>query len=167
MTVTEYNLIVQNHADHLFRFLVKSTRDEHTADDLVQLSFERLWKNKHKVKQSKAKSYLFTIGYNAMIDYFRKNKRISFLEKIPDSSVQDITMNFELKDWIEQGLNQLNDLQRSLIVLRDYEGYSYREIGEITGLSESQVKVYIFRGRKAMKEFLTKHYAHELKNYGY
>ena len=43
-----------------------------------------------------------------------------------------------------------------MILLRDYEGYDYKEIGEITGLSESQVKVYIYRGRVALKEFIGK-----------
>ena len=42
--------------------------------------------------------------------------------------------------------------QRSVILLRDYEGYSYKEISELTGLSESQVKVYIYRGRLFLKE---------------
>ena len=50
--------------------------------------------------------------------------------------------------------NVLPEIQRSLILLRDYEGYSYEEIGNITGLNESQVKVYIFRGRLALKNYL-------------
>jgi RNA polymerase sigma-70 factor (ECF subfamily) len=39
-------------------------------------------------------------------------------------------------------------------MLRDYEGYDYEQIGEITGLNESQVKVYIYRARVAMKDYL-------------
>jgi RNA polymerase sigma-70 factor (ECF subfamily) len=39
-------------------------------------------------------------------------------------------------------------------MLRDYEGYAYQEIGEITGLNESQVKVYIFRARAALKKYI-------------
>ena len=45
-------------------------------------------------------------------------------------------------------------MQKSVVLLRDYEGYNYAEIAEITGLSESQVKVYIFRARKALKEYI-------------
>jgi RNA polymerase sigma-70 factor (ECF subfamily) len=41
-------------------------------------------------------------------------------------------------------------------LLRDYEGYSYDEIGEITGLNESQVKVYIYRARISLKNYLVK-----------
>lgn len=167
MNKVEYNTVVNDHADHLFRFLVKSTKNEHTAHDLVQTAFERLWKNREKVEAKKAKSYLFTVGYNAMIDFFRKEKRINFPEQLPDQAIQTNPTNFELTEWIEQGLNTLSQIQRSLILLRDYEGYSYQEIGEITELSESQVKVYIFRGRKALKSFFEKNYGQELKQYGY
>ena len=51
-------------------------------------------------------------------------------------------------------LEKLPAVQRSVILLRDYEGYNYREIGEITGLSEPQVKTYIFRGRVALRNYL-------------
>ena len=50
----------------------------------------------------------------------------------------------------------MSEIQRSVVMLRDYEGYPYDEIGEITGLSESQVKVYIFRARKALKQYIGK-----------
>jgi RNA polymerase sigma factor (sigma-70 family) len=49
---------------------------------------------------------------------------------------------------------KLPDMQKTVLLLRDYEGYDYAEIGKITNLSESQVKVYIFRARKEMKKYL-------------
>ena len=60
----------------------------------------------------------------------------------------------DLKEILNEALNQLPEIQRSVIMLRDYEGYSYEEIGEITSLKEAQVKVYIFRGRKFLKEYI-------------
>ncbi len=62
----------------------------------------------------------------------------------------------DLKEILNKAVEQLPDVQRSVILLRDYEGYSYREIGEIAGLSESQVKVYIFRARIFLKKFIGK-----------
>ena len=59
-----------------------------------------------------------------------------------------------LDEILEQALSRLPDIQRSVILLRDYEGYSYEEIGQITGLNASQVKVYIYRGRLSMKRFI-------------
>ena len=60
----------------------------------------------------------------------------------------------DLKEILDEALNRLPGLQKSLILLRDYEGYNYEEIGKITGLNESQVKVYIFRARTALKNYL-------------
>ena len=55
---------------------------------------------------------------------------------------------------MNEALSKLNDIQRAVILLRDYEGYNYNEIGKITGLSESQVKVYIYRARIILKEYI-------------
>ena len=61
-----------------------------------------------------------------------------------------------LKRALEQALARLNDVQRSLVLLKDYEGYSYEEIGEITGLNESQVKVYLHRARIQLKNYIVR-----------
>jgi RNA polymerase sigma-70 factor (ECF subfamily) len=61
-----------------------------------------------------------------------------------------------LHDVLNGALEQLPTIQKSVIMLRDYEGYSYEEIEEITGLNESQVKVYIYRARVALKEYIGK-----------
>ena len=58
------------------------------------------------------------------------------------------------KKVLQEALNRLNETQRSLVMLKDYEGYSYEEIGEITGLNESQVKVYLHRARLQLKTYL-------------
>ena len=49
---------------------------------------------------------------------------------------------------------RLPEIQKTVVLLRDYEGYNYSEIAEITDLSESQVKVYIFRARKTLQSYL-------------
>jgi RNA polymerase sigma-70 factor (ECF subfamily) len=59
-----------------------------------------------------------------------------------------------LKALLDNALSQLNELQRSAILLRDYEGYSYLEIGDILDLNESQVKIQIFRGRKKLQNII-------------
>jgi RNA polymerase sigma-70 factor (ECF subfamily) len=62
----------------------------------------------------------------------------------------------DLKKVLEEALSRLSETQRSLVLLKDYEGYSYDEIGKITGLSESQVKVYLHRARVQLKDYLVK-----------
>jgi RNA polymerase sigma-70 factor (ECF subfamily) len=53
-----------------------------------------------------------------------------------------------------EAVNKLNHTQKSLVMLKDYEGYSYEEIGKITGLNESQVKVYLHRARLTLRNYL-------------
>ena len=84
MTEFEYNECVNNHADGLFRFIVKNLRHEEDARDIVQSSFEKLWKNRDQVEAEKSKSYLFTVGYNQMIDHIRKNKRVHLPKSLVD-----------------------------------------------------------------------------------
>jgi len=60
----------------------------------------------------------------------------------------------DIKEILDEGLRRLSEIQQSVILLRDYEGYSYEEIGEITGLNESQVKVYIYRARVFLKNYI-------------
>ena len=62
--------------------------------------------------------------------------------------------NLDLQTQLDEALDQLPEIQLTVVLLRDYEGYAYDEIGEITNLTESQVKVYIFRARKRLQEIL-------------
>jgi RNA polymerase sigma-70 factor (ECF subfamily) len=154
MTVSEYNQCVDLHADALYRFVVKNLEDGDMANDVVQDTFEKVWLKLDQVDPNKAKSYLFTTGYHTMIDKIRKEKRSTQLEDYHEDLVQTENKYSDIKKVLDKALNTLNEIQRSVIMLRDYEGYSYEEIGEITGLNESQVKVYIYRGRLALKSYL-------------
>lgn len=154
MTIQEYNQCVNTHSDNLYRFILKSMRDTNRAEDVVQDAFEKLWLKIDNVEVNKAKSYLFTIAYNKMIDIFRKENRSSFIE---DSDLETGSENHsynDIKDILDEALKKLPEIQRTVVMLRDYEGYNYKEIGEITNLNEGQVKVYIFRARKALKNYL-------------
>ena len=73
-----------------------------------------------------------------------------------DAKVTNKTSDYDSKKILHEALNRLNETQRSLVLLKDYEGYSYEEIGKITGLNESQVKVYLHRARLQLREFIVK-----------
>jgi RNA polymerase sigma-70 factor (ECF subfamily) len=154
MTVNEYNQCVDQHSDGVYRFILKNIRDEEAAMDIVQDAFEKMWMKFREVKASSAKSYLFTTAYNRMIDYTRKEKRMERMAEGYDYGMMDSSHYSDVKQVLDEALQRLPQIQKSVILLRDYEGYSYEEIGQITGLSESQVKVYIFRGRMALKDYL-------------
>jgi RNA polymerase sigma-70 factor (ECF subfamily) len=156
MTEKEYNDCVNLYADNVYRFIYKNLRHEEDARDVVQSAFEKLWRNREDVDPVKCKSYLFTVAYNQMIDHLRKAKRISLKEDFrEDMKVQSREIN-NARKILNEALSRLNETQRSLVMLKDYEGYSYDEIGKIMNLSESQVKVYLHRARMQLKDYLVK-----------
>ena len=154
MTADDYNDCVKLYADGLYRFMLKSTRQVEDARDLVQSSFEKLWEHRLEVNAVKSKAYLFTIAYHKMIDMNRKNSRLEFRENLPDLLESRTGNHMRLKDVLEKALGRLNERQRSLVLLKDYEGYSYEEIAEITGLNSTQVRVTLHRARLQLKEWL-------------
>jgi RNA polymerase sigma-70 factor (ECF subfamily) len=154
MTDREYNDCVTLYADSVYRFILKNLRREDDAKDVVQSAFEKLWKNRGSVDTVKSKSYLFTIAYHQMIDHLRKEKRIELRSVFKEEAIVSDRPVHPLKKTLEVALARLNETQRSLVLLKDYEGYSYLEIGQITGLTESQVKVYLHRARIQLKNYL-------------
>lgn len=156
MNTKEYNKAVDAFADKIFRFVKSNSGNSMLAEDVVQDSFERLWINRNSVDFDKAKSYLFTIAYRRMIDIMRKEKRINLTNEFCDSATHDFTGITDLNEILHMAVSKLGEVQRTVVLLRDYEGYSYQEIAEITGLNETQVKVYIFRARKFLKEIIGK-----------
>jgi RNA polymerase sigma-70 factor (ECF subfamily) len=149
----EYNNCVDKYADGLYRFALKMMNDADTAKDIVQESFEILWNRRKTVEQSKAKSYLFTVAYHSMIDRKRKHKLFAQYSETTFDEI-DSKQYSDLNEILHQVAERLPDIQRSVLLLRDYEGYSYEEIKEITGLTLSQVKVYIHRARLQMRLYI-------------
>ena len=156
MTEKEYNECVNNYADNVYRFILKNLRHEEDAKDVVQTSFEKMWRNREDIDAAKSKSYLFTVAYHQMIDHIRKVKRIQLQDEFTDKTRIQNKQVHNLKKVLEDALPRLSETQRSLVLLKDYEGYSYEEIGHITGLNESQVKVYLHRARLQLKNYLVR-----------
>ena len=154
MTVQDYNRCVEDHADGLYRFILKNIKDEEKASDIVQESFEKLWRKLENVNSEKAKSYLFSTAYHTMIDDLRKEKRMEDFSHVKQEQHAHDAQYSDLQEILHEALGRLTEIQRTVILLRDYEGYSYGEIGEITGLNESQVKVYIYRARVFLKNYI-------------
>jgi RNA polymerase sigma-70 factor (ECF subfamily) len=154
MTVKEYNQTVEQFADNVYRFILKNLKDSEKAKDIVQEAFSRMWQKRKDIEGDKGKSYLFTAAYRIMIDLIRKESRQGDWNEVAHKKHMHTTAYSGLNEVLETALQRLPEVQRTVIMLRDYEGYEYQEISEITGLNLSQVKVYIFRGRKSLKEYL-------------
>ncbi|MGE0018430.1 MAG: RNA polymerase sigma factor [Draconibacterium sp.] len=156
MTISDYNNSVTLYSDRLFRFVLKSIKDMHKAEDIVQECYEKLWKNIEKVNGEKVKAYLFTTAYHTMIDRIRKDKRSVWAEETKVVEQSHERSYSDLGEILNNAVNKLPEIQRMVLLLRDYEGYSYQEIEELTNLNESQVKVYIYRARVFLKGYIGK-----------
>ena len=154
MTVEEYNKAVDAYADNLFRFILKNLKNEAMARDVVQDTFEKLWVKLEDVSGLKVKTYLFTSAYHTMIDYIRKEKRYADADPATLDEANEAGHYSDLAEILEMAIQNLPEDQKAVVMLRDYEGYSYREIAEITLLSEAQVKVYIYRARVYLKNYI-------------
>jgi len=155
MTTAEYNSCADLYSDGVYRFILKNIKDRDTAQDIVQESYVRMWERVKEVAYEKARAYLFTTAYHTMIDHIRKNQRISSLDDSYTETHDESPGTYnDLKEVINEAVAKLPEIQRSVIMLRDYEGYSYEEIGEILQLNDSQVKVYIFRARTFLKQYI-------------
>jgi RNA polymerase sigma-70 factor (ECF subfamily) len=91
-----------------------------------------------------------------MIDIIRKDKRLTNLELKHEQELIYESQYSDLNEILHRALDNLPEQQKTAVMLRDYEGYSYKEIGDITGLSEAQVKINIYRGRVALKNYIGK-----------
>jgi len=157
MTSSQYNQCVKDYADGVFRFLLKNLRDSDEAKNIVQNTFEKIWIRREDVIFEKAKSFIFTVAHNQMIDFIRAKKKFTQMSSVDETYYKKEESGYSgIKEALDKLINKLPENQKSAIILRDYEGHDYKTIGEITGMTEAQVKINIFRARTFLKECIGK-----------
>jgi RNA polymerase sigma-70 factor (ECF subfamily) len=156
MTIKEYNRSVDEYSDSVYRFIRGNLKDDDRASDIIQDTYEKLWRNVTEIDYSVVKSWLFSTAYHNMIDIIRKEKRMTSLDVSHEQLMICESHYSDLNEILHEAVDRLPEQQKIAVLLRDYEGYSYKEIGDITGLSEAQVKINIYRGRLALKSYIGK-----------
>jgi RNA polymerase sigma factor (sigma-70 family) len=150
---SEYNTSIDTYAKRIHVFVFRLVKNHEDTNDIVQDVFEKLWINRADVEVEKVKAWLFTTAYNLSLNFLKKKKP----QYLDDAYYNEPFVNgrsFEVRDTLDKVMEFLPPIQKSIILLRDMEGYAYEEIAEILHLSESQVKVYLFRGRQRVKNIL-------------
>ncbi|MBC7451399.1 MAG: RNA polymerase sigma factor [Cytophagales bacterium] len=154
MDQTEYNTIVQTYSKNIYRFLNKSVKDPECVKDILQDTFLKFWQHRNNIEIVKAKSWLFVTAYRFMLKLIKQRKLYVSIDHLTEEiqfTNNSASANFNIKETIDKCLDTLPVIQKNIILLRDLEGYNYKEIGDILQLSEEQVKVYLFRGRQKIK----------------
>jgi len=154
----------------MFRFAKRIVRNEEDATDIVQESFLRIWKNKQKLNTVENKeAWCMRITKNIALDKL-KSGHVKHIQPYPDhfdvstslkESPEDIAEKKDLTGSMRKIISMLPENYQQVIHLRDIEGYSYKEISDIMEVDMSNVKIYLFRARKEIRDQLTK-----LVNYG-
>ncbi len=156
-----FSYIVEKYQDIVFSIALKVLRNRDDAEEMAQESFIKAYKSIHTFKgNAKFSTWLYRITYNTCISEIRKRKmHFSSTEEI---EIRDETQEINLDGIpeenrakaIKEAMNQLPEDEYTLILLYYFEEQSVEQISKVTGLSESNTKVKLFRARKKLYTIL-------------
>ena len=152
-----FSELYETYKKDIYSYLLKNTRNPHTAEELTHDTFTKAFKSLSKFRgDCTLKSWLFTIARNTYLSYYKKNStRFEYSNDFIDeqwTGKNDDYTSLEEQDSISAILSQLSEKERTFLLLRDQQGMSYREIAKITDETEGVVKVGIYRARKKFRE---------------
>jgi RNA polymerase sigma-70 factor (ECF subfamily) len=173
-----FSEIVNRYKDYSVRFCYRFLRDFELAEDISQEGFIRLYKYRFKYQiTAKFVTLLSKILMNLCLDEFRKRKNYSKVEidALPEGIIDKLNAdnplsseknpdpeqeyyNKELGLKIKQILDTLSPRYRTVMILRQFHGYSYKEVAEIMGASLNEVKIWIHRARNQVKQKFSSHF---------
>ncbi len=156
--------------DKLFRLAWRITLNKEDAEDIVQDTLVKVWNQREEWSAiQNPEAYSITICRNLALDRSKRAAQ-SNLRLTPDKGenihdprpIADETMSHsETLSLVRKAMDELPELQRTMMLLRDIEGKTYREIADLLAVPETQVKVYLHRARLKIKTKIE-----EIENYG-
>jgi RNA polymerase sigma-70 factor (ECF subfamily) len=147
-------------SDQLFRMANTIMLDEEIAKDCVQDLYLKLWEKRKKLNEiENLASFTMKTLRNLCLDKLRKKREVdiekSEYERKPDNiSLSEFIEQKNMTKIIKLFINQLPELQRTIIRLRDVEGFEIKEIAQITATSENAVTVNLSRARQKIRDRL-------------
>lgn len=152
MTAHDYNNAFDDLSLRGYRFALRSCGDKELSRDIVQEALTSLWEHRESVDREKSRSYLFGTIYRRLADHWRKLQPV--VQEAREEAIAAPQEDFDAQEAVGLALATLPEIQRSLLQLKDVEGYSYKEIANILAISDRQVCVYLYRARVALKKKL-------------
>jgi RNA polymerase sigma-70 factor, ECF subfamily len=157
-----YSTLYERHKRALYVFALKMLGERDAARDLVQDVFLRIYERRRQLEHPASfRSWLFTIGRNQCLSLLRQHRSQTSLEEAPEEALaRELPVDAREADEdarsVRRALARLKVEYREILVLREYEDLSYREIAEITGSTESAVKSKLFKARRALHLAITR-----------
>jgi len=156
----QYQQAITQYRQRVFSFANYSLRAREDAEDITQDVFIKLWQNWQRIDHSKLNAWLMRVAHNAVVDHVRKHKKAN--EQVDDYAEPEDQASEEysggdlddraFKQQLMEAIKSLDDPFRSILVMRDIQGMSYTDIQQSLDISASQVKVYLHRGRRKLRE---------------
>lgn len=147
----EFGKLYDIYIKKIYDFIYFKTTHKETAEDLTSLTFTKALQNISKFNQNQGtfSAWLFRIARNTVIDHYRTKKQNSNIDDIWDlAEDNDIERDLDTKmqlDKIKIFLEKLTSEQRELVIMRVWQGMSYKEIAGITGKTEASCKMSFSR----------------------
>lgn len=149
---------VEQYQDHVWTLARYLLKDAAEAEDVCQESFLKLWHRQDDIDPDKVKAWLMKVTRNGCLDRLRRRRpSVELTDRQPETGVSEPPEDArrqELGQWLRRSIAALQEPYRSLVVLRDVQQNSYEEVADALELSLTQVKVYLHRARKQLRERL-------------
>lgn len=151
MAPEEFSRFYEEYADKIYKFIFYRTHHKETAEDLTSKTFLKAFEKLQTFEKNKGQfsTWLYTIARNNVIDHYRTHKETSDLFDIlnlagNEKVINQVSDKLEL-ERVQKYLESLTSEQRDLVIMRIWDGLSYKEIAQITGKSEAACKVMFSR----------------------
>lgn len=158
-----FTALYRHYSGPLYLNFVRMVKDEVIAEEIIQDLFSRIWQKRESISIEKNFSaYLYRTGYNLLMDFYRKVKRDKQLyEKFKQVAIENynhIEEVLHLKDsqaLVSKALDTLPPQQRKVFELCRIEGYTYKEVAELLGISPNTVKEHFVKANQAIRKYIT------------
>ena len=147
----------------MYSLAVRLLGDPGVAEEVVQDTLVKLWQHLDRLEEEHVLPWLLRVTRNASLDQIRRSRhRQSYLtigggesiDGVDEANPEQHVENVELGGALDAAVRELKEPYRSLVLMRDVQGHSYRDVGESLELSDSQVKVYLHRARRMLRHKL-------------
>lgn len=149
-----FKVLYEEYGPRVYRYCLRMLGDPTNAEDAFQETFIRIYEKRHLYNGSNFASWLFTIARNTCYNTLRQRKDFVEFDEEYHNSHNIPESNYGIKLSLEQAIAQLPVVFREVIILREYEDYSYQEIADMLGVELNLVKVRVFRARVALRKLL-------------
>ncbi len=154
---TVFNELFKSYSKDLFNFLYYKYGENNNPQDIVQIAFEKLWINCKDVSPEKAKSFLFTVANNEMLNSLSRKKTVLnySLQKPKEYTAETPEFLLEEKEYhdqLQKAIEELSEDQRVTFLLNRVEGKKHQEIADMLGISRKAVEKRIYKALSILRQ---------------